>query len=165
MDKITKNVEDFFFDYAHALDERDWTLMDEIFTQDAEMYYNNRLFGILIGKKGKKLEIIKWLKSVFKMHGFTSHLISNIHIRTSHTDEEELCDGLVVKASAKLSNYQTIGPFAYFSSGTYEHELIYCGGKLKSRKLYESAGVFAPVLTFENCFVLGGISALYYIFS
>lgn len=154
--KITNDVENFFHSYCDAIDYRRWDEFDDIFTNEADLYYNNRLFGFLIGKKGKKREVMSWLKNVFGKHGFTSHMVSNVSIDTKgiNLNDIKTVNGIELVATAKVANYQCIGPITYFSSGTYRHTLIYKGNQLKSKKLYETAGVFYPVLSFSNCIVL-----------
>lgn len=65
-------IDDLLVRYATAVDARDWTLLDTVFTADARLDY--RSAGGIRGAYG---EVRDWLASVLPIFTWTQHLVVN----------------------------------------------------------------------------------------
>jgi SnoaL-like domain len=65
-------IDDLLVRYATAVDSRDWTLLDTVFTADAQLDY--RSAGGIRGTYG---EVRDWLASVLPIFTWTQHLVVN----------------------------------------------------------------------------------------
>jgi hypothetical protein len=65
-------IDDLLTRYATAVDSRDWTLLDTVFTDDAHLDY--RSAGGIRGPYG---EVRDWLASVLPIFTWTQHLVVN----------------------------------------------------------------------------------------
>ena len=74
-------VQDLLADYAHAIDQKNWDALDDIFTEDAFIDYS--VYG---GAKGSLAEIKKFLAAAMTAFPHTQHLVANMQIRL-HGDE------------------------------------------------------------------------------
>ncbi len=70
-------IEQLLVSYAHAIDDKDWDRLDDIFTPDAHLDYSSS--GGPDGK-GDYPTIKAWLQSVLPMFPVTHHLIGKSEI-------------------------------------------------------------------------------------
>ena len=69
-------VQDLLADYAHAIDQKNWDALDDIFTEDAFIDYS-----VMGGAKGSLPEIKKFLAEAMSIFPHTQHLVANMQIR------------------------------------------------------------------------------------
>ncbi len=69
-------VQDLLADYAHAIDQKNWDALDDIFTEDAFIDYS-----VMGGAKGSLPEIKKFLAEAMTIFPHTQHLVANMQIR------------------------------------------------------------------------------------
>ncbi len=69
-------IQDLLVDYAHAIDQKNWDALDDIFTEDAFIDYS-----VMGGAKGSLLEIKKFLAEAMPIFPHTQHLVANMQIR------------------------------------------------------------------------------------
>lgn len=69
-------VQDLLADYAHAIDQKDWDALDDIFTADAVIDYT-----VMGGPRGSLPEIKKFLAEAMSIFPHTQHLVANMQVR------------------------------------------------------------------------------------
>ncbi len=69
-------VQDLLADYAHAIDQKDWDALDDIFAEDAFIDYS-----VMGGAKGSLPVIKKFLSEAMAIFPYTQHLVANMQIR------------------------------------------------------------------------------------
>jgi len=69
-------VQDLLAEYAHAIDQKNWDALDDIFTDDAFIDYS-----VMGGAKGSLPEIKKFLAEAMTIFPHTQHLVANMQIR------------------------------------------------------------------------------------
>ncbi len=69
-------VQDLLADYAHAIDQKNWDALDDIFTDDAVIDYT-----VMGGPRGSLPEIKKFLAEAMTIFPHTQHLVANMQIR------------------------------------------------------------------------------------
>jgi 3-phenylpropionate/cinnamic acid dioxygenase small subunit len=74
-------IQDLLVDYAHAIDSKQWDLLDDVFTPDAHIDYT-----AMGGAEGNLAEIKDFLAKAMPMFPQTQHLVANMQIRV-HGDE------------------------------------------------------------------------------
>jgi ketosteroid isomerase-like protein len=62
-------------DYAWACDNRDWTLLTSVFTDDAQLDYSSA--GGPVGSRG---EVVAWLEESLSQLQFIHHVVTNFQI-------------------------------------------------------------------------------------
>jgi hypothetical protein len=67
-----QEIDDLLTRYATAVDGRDWTLLDAVFSEDAVLDY--RSAG---GIRGPYAEVRQWLSEVLPIFTWTQHLVVN----------------------------------------------------------------------------------------
>ena len=65
-------IQDLLVRYSHAIDTRQWHLLDQVFTPDAHIDYT-----AMGGDKGNLSEIKAFLDKSFKMFSASQHMITN----------------------------------------------------------------------------------------
>lgn len=155
---ITCEIEKFCERYCRMFDERDWSLFDELFIEESELYFDNKIFGIPFGKKGKSKEVLKWLKEIFYFHNYSSHRMSNATI-VDVTNED------IYIVHCGMENYQTLLFFTYFSSAKYilhlRENTCEKQNNLICVYVHEIGGVFSPVVTFNNILFFFSLSFIF----
>ena len=68
-------IQDLLVRYTRAIDEKDWALLDRVFTPDAELDYTSA--G---GIKGSYPEVRKWLETALSVFPTTVHYVTNSEI-------------------------------------------------------------------------------------
>jgi len=69
-------IQDLLTRYTRAIDQKDWNLLDRVFTPDAELDY--RSAG---GIQGSYPEVRKWLETALAVFPTTVHYITNSEIQ------------------------------------------------------------------------------------
>ena len=67
-----REIDDALTRYATAIDARDWTMLDTVFTEDARLDY--RSAG---GIRGPYPDVRQWLSEVLPIFTWTQHLVVN----------------------------------------------------------------------------------------
>ena len=65
-------IQDLLVRYSHAIDTRQWDLLDQVFTPDAHIDYT-----AMSGDKGNLSEIKAFLDKSFKLFSASQHMITN----------------------------------------------------------------------------------------
>ena len=68
-------VQRVLYDYAWACDNRDWSLLRSVFTDDARLYYSST--G---GPAGGREEVVGWLEQSLSQVPVIQHVVSNFQI-------------------------------------------------------------------------------------
>lgn len=71
-------IEDLIVEYAHIIDQQEFTRLREIFVEDALIDYS-----VMGGPRGSREEIIKFLSESLVFFKNTQHMISNYRIRVT----------------------------------------------------------------------------------
>ena len=69
-------IDDLFARYCHAIDERDWDALDQVFTPDAKIDYSET--G---GAKGCFAEIKAWLPVALERFPMFQHMVATTRLR------------------------------------------------------------------------------------
>ncbi len=69
-------IQDLLADYAHAIDQKEWDALGDIFTEDAFIDYS-----VMGGAKGSLGEIKSFLAEAMPIFPHTQHLVANMQIR------------------------------------------------------------------------------------
>jgi len=104
-------IDDLLTRYATAIDGRDWSLLDTVFTPDARLDYRGA--G---GIEGAYPEVRAWLAEVLPMFDVTQHLVLNRVV---------VVDGDTARARSAFSNPNRItvdGESQLFTVGGYYHD-------------------------------------------
>ena len=129
-------IQDTVTRYAHAVDTQNFDLLDQVFTQDADLDY--RQFG---GIRGDRAQVKKWLQESRRMLHYWHHLLSNIVIRI----EGDM-------ASARTDVHAVLGLPGEDSNAAVMHVGAYYSDELVrgSDGWLISTRVFVPVWTDGN---------------
>lgn len=148
-DSIRNEITKLVTQYCDALDNKDFTALETIFTRECEVFYDYKLFGFPIGNRGHISSIIEWLKPIKRSHSYTNHMISNIYFDLSSLEQ---VSEKRVNVSAKLVCYQKTKyiPLSYVSVAIFHFEILESKENWLIDKLVEKQGLLSPVLTFEN---------------
>jgi hypothetical protein len=69
-------IQELMVKYCHAIDNRDWDVLDEIFTPDAVIDYSE-----MVGIKGSLVEIKAFLAESIQQLSVSQHIISTAQIK------------------------------------------------------------------------------------
>ncbi len=107
-------IQDLLTRYTVAIDEKDWKLLDSVFSPDADVDYTGS--G---GVRGKYPEVKAWLQRALSHFAMTQHLISNSVVRLAGD-----------RATARTMFYNPMGAakpggglHLFFIGGYYNDEL------------------------------------------
>lgn len=119
-------ISDLLTRYTVAIDEKDWALLDRVFTPDADIDYTTS--G---GIKGKYPEVRQWLEKALSIFPVTMHFISNSTVEL---------DGDTAKARTYVINPMVFknpdGSDHIFTVGAYYNDELICsdeGWRISSR--------------------------------
>ena len=111
--------------YARGVDDRDWDVYRDVFTEDAHIDYTSA--GAIAGTRD---EVVAFMQEVFPTIAWSQHYITNIEVDL---------DGDTARARAMFYNpMQLPGMDApSFCGGFYRHDLVRTADGWRSRRLIE----------------------------
>jgi 3-phenylpropionate/cinnamic acid dioxygenase small subunit len=118
------DIERLLYDYAWACDERDWTLLRSVFTDDAELDYSST--G---GPAGGRDEVVAWLESSLSSIRI-QHVVSNFRIDVTDDRAAGKTMFLAILHLPGMDQPLTTG-------GYYDLSFVRGDGRWKIRRLYE----------------------------
>ncbi len=111
-----REIDDVLTRYATAIDARDWTLLDSVFTEDARLDY--RSAG---GIRGPYPDVRQWLSEVLPIFTWTQHLVVNRAV-----DVE--ADGRTARSRSIFHNPNQLlvdgEPWLFIVGGCYHDRLV-----------------------------------------
>ena len=107
-------MDDLLTRYATAIDDRDWALLDSVFTRDAHLDY--RSAG---GVEGSYPEVRRWLAEVLPIFELTQHLVVNREFRGA-------ADGVHVRSCfLNVNRLEVEGkPWLFTVGGRYHDRMV-----------------------------------------
>lgn len=69
-------IQELAYEYAEAIDQKDFDRLDQVFTRDADIDYS-----AMGGAKGKYPEVKKFLQDSLPMFDQYYHMVANLHIK------------------------------------------------------------------------------------
>lgn len=124
-------IDDLLIRYTVAIDKKDWSLLDRVFTPDADVDYTTS--G---GIKGKYPEVRQWLEKALAVFPVTMHFISNSTVELdgdTATARTYVINPMVFKNPDGSDHIFTVGAY-------YNDELVYTDeGWRISRRFEEQA--------------------------
>lgn len=113
------------YQYARAVDTKDWELYRSVFTDDAHIDYSSA--GAIVGSRD---DVVDWFAANFSVIPWSMHYITNI---------ESDIDGDTATVRAMFYNPMQLPGMAEMSScgGYYHHELVRMPDGWRSRRLRE----------------------------
>lgn len=134
-------IEDLLCRYTHAIDTKNWDLLDEIFTPDAEIDYTE-VGGIKAGLQ----EMKEWLAKSLSVFSLTQHLIgkSNIHLTGDKAECSTIVHNPMVMPVNKEGKYDAEGKqtTTLFVGCWYEDTCVKTSDGWRISKKYEKQGFF-----------------------
>lgn len=113
-------IEDLLHRYCTAIDTKDFSLLDEVFTADGVGDYTSS--G---GIRGSLPEIKQWLGQALGIFTIVQHLVTNVRVEL---------DGDRARATCYLFN-----PLGYAGEGG-KTEMLYCGGVYRDELVRTPSG-------------------------
>lgn len=120
-ENTTEKVCTVLIHYARALDERNWSLLNEVFTEDAVAKYGAN--STLEGREA----IIGGIRSFLDNCGPSQHMISNIEVIESD-------DGIVSRSYVRAVHRGRDSEAILWSFGEYHAQWIRMGEKLRVKR-------------------------------
>ena len=123
-------IRELLFRYARAVDDKDWALMDVVFTSDARLDYTS-----VDGPAGSRDEIVDWLERSLAPVPMTQHFITNLEIEL---------DGDRATARAMFYNPMQLPGMddVCACGGNYHHALVRTPDGWRSERLVEETKWF-----------------------
>jgi len=110
-------IREVLYRYALMVDERDWELIDRIFTRNATIDYTSVGNG---GTKGPHREMLSWLDATLKPWPINLHFISNILIDVDGDEARATC-----YFNAPMGRKNDDGTSTYLTNaGVYRDRLV-----------------------------------------
>lgn len=120
------DISALLYQYARAVDSKDWELYRSVFTEDAQIDYSSA--GAIVGTRD---EVVDWFAANFGVIPWSMHYITNIEVLDT--------DGDAATVRAMFYNPMQLPGMAEMSAcgGYYHHELVRTPDGWRSRSLRE----------------------------
>jgi 3-phenylpropionate/cinnamic acid dioxygenase small subunit len=114
-----REIDDALTRYATAIDARDWTMLDTVFTEDARLDY--RSAG---GIRGPYPDVRQWLSEVLPIFTWTQHLVVNRAVEIDPGGKTARCRSIFHNPNQLLVDDV---PWSFVVGGRYHDQFVRTG--------------------------------------